>query len=70
MTVVKLLYQTVETRESNIRNRTRRSNIRSNGIIARKKLTNHGQLQVFARQKNHSDTAIFVIGCQSGSACP
>ena len=33
MTVVKLLYQTVEARESNIENRTRRSKIKRNGII-------------------------------------
>ena len=32
-TVVKLLHHTVEARESNIENRTRRSKIKSNGII-------------------------------------
>ena len=33
MTVVKLLHQTVEARESNIENRTRRSKIKSIGMI-------------------------------------
>ena len=31
--VVKLLHQTVEARESNTKNRTRRSKIKSNGVI-------------------------------------
>ena len=53
MIVVKLLHQTVEARESNVENRTRRSKIKSNGIIViqSQKLSNHGLLQVFARQK-------------------
>ena len=33
MTVVKLLHQTEEARERNIENRTRRSKIKSNGVI-------------------------------------
>ena len=48
--VVKLLHQTEEARERNTENRTRRSKIKSNGVIVSQKLSDHG-LQVLAPQR-------------------
>ena len=61
--VVKLLHQNVEARESNIENRTRRSKIKSNGVIVSQnypatitsfcttKITNQIRITTFAQQK-------------------
>ena len=53
--VVKLLHQTVEPRESNIENRTRRSKIKSNEVIVSQNYPSTGYYKLLHDKNNQSD---------------
>ena len=66
--VVKLLHQTVEARESNTENRTRRSKIKNNGVIVSQNYPITDYYKFLHDKNNQSDNNYNFLHCKNNQS--